>query len=66
MDWLDDTTVENGCLKLFPGSHKSTIIHNGEATMDADLGIVFSLMLWTNQRQSRQRSLLVAGSSFMT
>jgi len=35
-------------------------------TMDADLGIVFSLMLWTNQRQSRQRSLLVAGSSFMT
>jgi len=28
---LDDTTVGNGCLKLFPGSHKSAIIHNGEA-----------------------------------
>ena len=27
---LDDATVENGCLKLFPGSHKSTIVHDGD------------------------------------
>ena len=35
---LDDTTVENGCLKLFPGSHKSAIIHNGEANDDYGFG----------------------------
>ncbi len=29
---LDDATVENGCLKLFPGSHKSTIVHDGDAS----------------------------------
>ena len=29
---LDDATVENGCLKLFPGSHKSAIVHDGEAS----------------------------------
>ena len=29
---LDDATVENGCLKLFPGSHKSAIIHDGDAS----------------------------------
>ena len=28
---LDDATVENGCLKLFPGSHKSAIVHDGVA-----------------------------------
>lgn len=28
---LDDATVENGCLKLLPGSHKSFVIHDGEA-----------------------------------
>ena len=28
---LDDATVENGCLKLFPGSHKSAIVHDGDA-----------------------------------
>ena len=28
---LDDTTIDNGCIKLLPGSHKSTIMHNGEA-----------------------------------
>ncbi len=27
---LDDATVENGCLKLFPGSHKSAIVHDGD------------------------------------
>ena len=25
-------TVENGCLKLFPGSHKSAIVHDGDAS----------------------------------
>ena len=29
---LDDATVENGCLKLFPGSHKSAIVHDGDAS----------------------------------
>lgn len=29
---LDDATVENGCLKLFPGSHKSAIEHDGDAS----------------------------------
>ena len=29
---LDDATVENGCLKLLPGSHKSAIIHDGDAS----------------------------------
>ena len=29
---LDDATVENGCLKLFPGSHKSAILHDGDAS----------------------------------
>ena len=29
---LDDVTVENGCLKLFPGSHKSAIVHDGDAS----------------------------------
>ena len=28
---LDDATVDNGCLKLFPGSHKSAIVHDGDA-----------------------------------
>ena len=28
---LDDATVENGCLKLFPGSHTSAIVHDGDA-----------------------------------
>jgi phytanoyl-CoA hydroxylase len=28
---LDDATVENGCLKLYPGSHKSAIIHDGKS-----------------------------------
>ncbi len=28
---LDDATIENGCLKLFPGSHKSAIVHDGDA-----------------------------------
>lgn len=27
---LDDATVDNGCLKLFPGSHKSSVVHDGE------------------------------------
>ena len=29
---LDDATLENGCLKLFPGSHKSAIVHDGDAS----------------------------------
>ena len=29
---LDDATVDNGCLKLFPGSHKSAIVHDGDAS----------------------------------
>ena len=29
---LDDATVENGCLKLFPGSHESAIVHDGDAS----------------------------------
>ncbi len=29
---LDDATVENGCLKLFPGSHRSAILHDGDAS----------------------------------
>ena len=29
---LDDATVENGCLKLFPGSHKSALVHDGDAS----------------------------------
>lgn len=29
---LDDATVENGCLKLFPGSHKSAVLHDGDAS----------------------------------
>ncbi len=29
---LDDATVENGCLKLFPGSHTSPIVHDGDAS----------------------------------
>lgn len=29
---LDDATVDNGCLKLFPGSHKSSIVHDGDAS----------------------------------
>ena len=29
---LDDATVENGCLKLYPGSHTSAIVHDGEAS----------------------------------
>lgn len=29
---LDDATVENGCLKLFPGSHKSAIVHDSDAS----------------------------------
>ena len=29
---LDDATVENGCLKLYPGSHKSAIVHDGDAS----------------------------------
>lgn len=29
---LDDATVENGCLKLFPGSHNSAIVHDGDAS----------------------------------
>lgn len=29
---LDDVSVENGCLKLFPGSHKSSIVHDGDAS----------------------------------
>ena len=28
---LDDVSKENGCLKLFPGSHKSSIDHDGYA-----------------------------------
>jgi len=28
---LDDTTIDNGCIKLLPGRHKSAIMHNGEA-----------------------------------
>ena len=28
---LDDANVENGCLKLYPGSHKSAIVHDGDA-----------------------------------
>ena len=26
---LDDATVENGCLKVYPGSHKSVVVHDG-------------------------------------
>lgn len=29
---LDDATVENGCLKLFPGSHKAAVVHDGDAS----------------------------------
>lgn len=29
---LDDATIDNGCLKLFPGSHKSAIVHDGDAS----------------------------------
>ncbi len=29
---LDDATVENGCLKLLPGSHKTAIVHDGDAS----------------------------------
>ncbi len=29
---LDDAKIENGCLKLFPGSHKSAIVHDGDAS----------------------------------
>ncbi|MCS7265981.1 MAG: phytanoyl-CoA dioxygenase family protein [Armatimonadetes bacterium] len=29
---LDDATPENGCLKLLPGSHKSVVLHNGDAS----------------------------------
>ena len=29
---LDDATVENGCLKLLPGSHKSAVVHDGDAS----------------------------------
>lgn len=29
---LDDATVENGCLKLLPGSHKAFVTHDGEAS----------------------------------
>ena len=28
---LDDTTIDNGCIKLLPSSYKSAIMHNGEA-----------------------------------
>jgi len=28
---LDDATVENGCLKLYPGSHKAAVVHDGKA-----------------------------------
>ena len=29
---LDDATVENGCLKLFPGSHRTAVLHDGDAS----------------------------------
>ena len=29
---LDDATVENGCLKLLPGSHMSAVRHDGDAS----------------------------------
>lgn len=29
---LDDVTAENGCLKVLPGSHKSSVVHDGDAS----------------------------------
>lgn len=29
---LDDANIENGCLKLLPGSHKSAVVHDGDAS----------------------------------
>lgn len=29
---LDDATIQNGCLKLLPGSHKSSVVHDGDAS----------------------------------
>ncbi len=29
---LDDATVDNGCLKLFPGSHIAPVLHDGDAS----------------------------------
>ena len=29
---LDDATPENGCLKLMPGSHKGSIVHDGDSS----------------------------------
>ena len=29
---LDDTTVENGCMKLLPGSHQGLVHHGGDAS----------------------------------
>ena len=29
---LDDATVENGCLKLYPGSHTAARVHDGDAS----------------------------------
>ena len=36
---LDDATVENGCLKLFPGSHKSALFTMAMPVMALGLGI---------------------------
>jgi ectoine hydroxylase-related dioxygenase (phytanoyl-CoA dioxygenase family) len=29
---LDDANVENGCLKLLPGSHKTFVVHDGDSS----------------------------------
>ena len=35
---LDDATPENGCLKLLPGSHRGTVIHDGDMSDGSGFG----------------------------
>ena len=35
---LDDATPENGCLKLLPGSHRGSVIHDGDMSDGAGFG----------------------------
>ncbi len=35
---LDDATPENGCLKLLPGSHRSSVVHDGDNSDGAGFG----------------------------
>jgi phytanoyl-CoA hydroxylase len=58
---LDDATPQNGCLKVVPGSHRTTVLHNGDAS--DNLGFVHRLRSDAVDERSEVTAPLEAGGA---